>query len=588
MIKKSIPLLLFLVILSFNVLAFSISLENDDLIAGETAVLDITTTTGAEKGDIYNVTWYDPVGSELDFQIGTMSILLGGTVFETYTTSIGTDWTDAYVVFDLSTGGNQTLYFNVTSSNTSLVINDPSFSPEAKLGSAFAVDFDVRDENNKLIDNAVCEVFGTDVTGSPLQACTNNRNIITFNGRGICGGILDPIPFTEGEQYLAKIRCNCGLGDNACFDEDGATVEAHKGEFNVPFTVTPWLSINTITDKDMYEVDDTLYVCANITNNGTERVPLDIVYNWRCQNGGGDASTDRILLGDKIEERGISTNTTQNQCTSFLIPDDITIEKGATNCYGATSVTVLDKNKNPVFTYDTTSSNFTLNVTEINPFVRWNQINDYTYEAVINIDDYDVDIKDIDIRINERLTDQNTPSTRLKSYTVTYSNGTVIPYSTEIQIVDTAITDNLINMNSIKKFNEVSVTILDVNTSLDEEFKVTVIVDKVGEQSMLAMILGLTILAIYFVAMGFINNNPSRLGYYLRWGSMIIGYIELLLISAILYAYSLGYQVTTLMQINLWIIGLLGFGVFSLTLYLKTVEMLRLDNYDKNDKKGEW
>ena len=73
MIKKFIFILLLILFIP-NVLGFAISLENTELIAGETAVLDITTTTGGEKGDLYNVTWYDPVGAELDFQVGAMSV----------------------------------------------------------------------------------------------------------------------------------------------------------------------------------------------------------------------------------------------------------------------------------------------------------------------------------------------------------------------------------------------------------------------------------------------------------------------------------------------------------------------------------
>ena len=117
--------------------------------------------------------------------------------------------------------------------------------------------------------------------------------------------------------------------------------------------------------------------------------------------------------------RLINANTTQNQCNSFLLVDDITLEQGATNCYASTSVSVLNENKNLVYTYDTTSNIFNINVTEINPYVRWNKINNNQYSSIININNYDVGVKNIDIRINERLTSQLTPSTVLNSYTLT-------------------------------------------------------------------------------------------------------------------------------------------------------------------------
>jgi len=585
--KKLILFILLLLFIPFT-LAFNTTLPDGiEYSPLDTITVAIETTTNPEKGDPYNVTWYN--GTDIVYNdTGLLSGIVGGQVFEVYTTSATDYWITSYVNVT-SNLVTQQLYFNVTgNASNSLYISDATFSPIARLGSPFAVDFQVKDENNKNIDNAKCEIFGTDANGEPLQQCTVFSSLsTTIDGFGICSDILNSLIFEENEQYLVKIRCTCGIGDNSCFDEDGNTIEKHKGSATYVFTVTPWLTVNTITDNDMYEVDDSIYVCANVTNNGTERVPIDIVYNWRCQNGAGDLSTDRILLGNKKEERGISANTTQNQCNSFLIADDLAIEQGAINCYSATSVTVLDKNKNPIYTYDTTSGLFTINVTEINPFVRWKELNSNTFTATVNIDDYDVDFKDIDVRLNDRLTDQGTPGSRLRSYTVTYSNGSTIPYDTEIQVVDTAITDNLINTLNIEKFSELTVTILNVNTSLDEEFKVTVIVDKVGANDMTAIMIGTIILAIFFIGMGIINNSSLRLGVYLRYGSMVIGYLQLLIIAGLSYAYSIGYEVSGLMRVNLWVVGLIGFGLFMLTLYLKSVELLRQDNY-ANKENEEW
>ena len=56
---------------------------------------------------------------------------------------------------------------------------------------------------------------------------------------------------------------------------------------------------------------------------------------------GRDSATDRVVLGEYNEDRGISANTTQNQCAKFRIQDDETIEKGATSCYASTTVRVV-------------------------------------------------------------------------------------------------------------------------------------------------------------------------------------------------------------------------------------------------------
>jgi len=586
---KLILIFVLFILFSSTVLSFTpILLDGTQYQPTDTITLNIITDTNPEKGDPYTVEWYDNSSTLLQTDLGFLSNVVGGVVFETYVTGFSDDWINAYV--NITAGATtQQLFFNVTgNASNSLIINNAKFSPIARLGGPFAIDFEVRNENNKLIDGAFCTIFGTDINEAPLQECTFNTLSKSLDGQTICAGKLNPIGFEENTQYLVQVRCSCGLGDNACFDEDGNTITAHKGGTTFVFSTTPWLShVNTITDRNNYSVDDFIYTCVNLTNNNTERLGLDITYNWRCQNGKGDASTDRILLGNKREERGISPNKTQNQCNSFLIADDEAIEKGATNCYAATSVTIIDKNKNPIYTYETTSPLFNIMVDEINPLVRWNKDkNSNSFSTIVNIDDYDVGIKDIDVRVNERISTLRTPGTYIKSYTVTYSNGTTIPYDTEIQIIDTTITDTTINTLNIEKFEELTITILNVNTTLDEEFKVSLIVQESGEDNMLPIVLVSFFVILYYGIVAAINyttkkevyNKTMTIHNLVVMLSIIMSMMQLLFAVFIVYADYTGYYLRTILYINYTTQSLVFIFVTLYTIYSSVLLLINPDN----------
>jgi len=354
--KKILPLvLLFVIFISFVYSVPVLILNDDNFRPTETVVAEMTISTGAEKNSPYTVEWWGG-GSLQQTDSGTTPN--GFTpFFETFDIPAGVTWVDAYANFTIGTVSD-IAYFNVSGNNSNLLtITDVSFAQAALPGNLFSIIFKIEDENNLGIDNAECLVYGTDITGAPLQSC---GVVTSHNQVATCSDFLDEEVFNEGQQYLAVVRCNCGLGDNACFDENGNPVVAHAGSDLYPFTVGSWLTINTITDKNSYTLNDEyIYVCANITNNQNYRISLDIIYNYRC--GGQDNSTERVVIDSYEELRGISANTTQNQCAALEIKNIKSIQNKVNSCYAATDVRVLSEDGlTSKLTYPTTNVLFNI------------------------------------------------------------------------------------------------------------------------------------------------------------------------------------------------------------------------------------
>lgn len=501
---KTILFLILLFLLSNFVSAVcTVTTDKTTYSPGETVTATMICTSGAESNKAYTLTWTNGTDT-VETDIGTTPAGTNIPFFETLVTNVNDNWINANVTL---TGTNLegSATFNVTGNSTNiLIISDLKFSPVAMLGEIFALDFKVSDSSGNDIDNAHCTIYGTDNNDAPLQECSGNRYVETINGRGLCSDILDPKALEESTPYLAKIRCHCKSGDNGCFDQDGNIIEYKSGETSENFEISPWLtSINTLTDKSDYTVDDDLLICVNITNPSTERLPLNIVYGWRCQNGGGDLSFDRILIGTKEEERGIDANTSQYQCAKFRIPDEVVIEKGANNCYASTSVTVLDESKEPLVTYDTTSSIFIINTTHVHPIIEWKHVSQKIYKAEFTLNKFNVGVKDIEIILNPKITNDFTPATTIESYTITYENGSVIPYEVELEIEREFRDGN--DEDVIAFFIE------DVNTTLNEEFKLQVnfsLTDTGESMSWMAIIISLSIMTIIFGICAFMIKDP--------------------------------------------------------------------------------
>jgi len=104
--------------------------------------------------------------------------------------------------------------------------------------------------------------------------------------------------------------------------------------------------------------DNLIYVCANVTNENDHREEIKINYNYRC--GANNEDTDRVVIDSYEEIRGISPNTTQNQCAALKIYNVPSIQNKNNSCYAATDVCIIDEENKCHTTYSTTSPVFYL------------------------------------------------------------------------------------------------------------------------------------------------------------------------------------------------------------------------------------
>lgn len=355
-------LFLFVLLSSFVSAICTVTIDPSEYKPIETVVAEMICTENQERNRAYTLSWFNGTAgaAAVEIDVGTTPLTILTPFFETLLLPDNIVWTNANATLEGSFLEGFDL-FNVSGSSANLLlINNAFFSPNALLGAIFAVDFEVMDNaNNNSISNAFCSIYGTNQDDAPLQECGEKK--VSYNGRGVCSKILDNEVFMEGNQYLAKIRCNCGIGDNACFDEAGNTIEKKAGESIFVFTVERWLEVNTITDKTEYtiNVDEEVMVCANVTNNMSQRRELLIRYNYRC--GAPDNATDRIIIDSLEERRGINANTTQNQCASLKLINLPSLQNQVSSCYAATDVHVIAKNEDTIlFTYQTTSPDFNI------------------------------------------------------------------------------------------------------------------------------------------------------------------------------------------------------------------------------------
>lgn len=95
---------------------------------------------------------------------------------------------------------------------------------------------------------------------------------------------------------------------------------------------------------------------------------------------------------------------------------------------------------------------------------------------------------------------------------------------------------------------------------------------------MIAIIISLTVLIIYFVAMGIINKSPL-----LRFGAFGLSLIELIYMVGIIYVNESSGILINLLRINFYIMGILGLGIGIISIFSLTVRMI--DPSDELDDK---
>lgn len=347
MVKRILLLFFIFVLSSFSVLGVcTCVLDKEVYSVGENAVVECSCSGTAETNRAYTMTWYN--GS-------TVLEVDGGTTPGT----VDLPFFESYLIDDVYSDGSVNLtglnlegeddFVSVEAGNNTLIITDIAFTPSYLLGRSGCVHFEVG-LNNESVDDGRCFVDVHDVDDLPVD---RSDDLIVYNGH--CTGCLDITSksFLEMQQYLGEIHCfSEGLVDGELVGATSAFV----------VNVSTWLEVNTITDKSNYVLDDNqVLVCANVSNYQDFRIPLKILYNYRCD--GNDNDTDRIIVDSFEEIRGINGNTTQNQCAALKIYNLQTIADRVNECYAATDVMVLAPGNGMVevlMTYSTRSETFNI------------------------------------------------------------------------------------------------------------------------------------------------------------------------------------------------------------------------------------
>ena len=390
-------LALFVVVffMSFVSSICTITLDKEVYIAGETATLEMICTEQQEKSDAYQVNWTNETGYSLEEDIGTTPSTVSETFYQTY--NIPSSWSngDYLNVTLFGTDANDlegTDFANVTVSGgggeNTLSITETTFGG-GYLGLVSSVKATIKDENGKKISGGSCKIsaLSNDETQVLLEKSTN-----IIGGFIGLSDIFHPTRFRESTDYAYNIECFCGsIGSgNECIDEDGISVNNSIGTAKNFFTTKKYLELNTITDQMDYDLKNFMTICVNITNvDYPERIPLEIDYQVRCSVGDdNNDDIDRVLLfsdGESYDKRGISFNTTQMQCKKFLIPETREYEGTLSTCYASSNTWIIGEDGNRILDYPTTSPFFYINSTELNLHVDWTQIDNLTFNSIINL-----------------------------------------------------------------------------------------------------------------------------------------------------------------------------------------------------------
>ncbi|MBS3088892.1 hypothetical protein J4402_03900 [Candidatus Pacearchaeota archaeon] len=450
-----ITLILGILFISFASAACTVTFDKSSYFPSETVTASLSCSGNDEKNQAYTLNWTFNGTTQLELDTGTTPPTVSTLFYATYILNSSYAGTINATLSGTNLEGNDGANVSGTSAKV-LTITDLSFSSSAFIGSLFAVDFKVTNNQGKSISNAQCKVYGTDNTDAPLQM---GGTTLTYNGLGSTAEVLDSI-FTEGNQYLCKIRCFCGIANtsSSCVDEDGNQVFSSAGSTSVPFTLNTWLTSSTLVDQTEYTEKEEIVICANLTNsNYTSRVPVEIYHQVRCSSGiDNNNDLDRVLVisdGDTPDRRGISAGTTQMQCKRFVVPEPRYLQGKSSQCYASTEVWVLNSQNEKIVRYLTTSPAFNITISSLQLQPDWERIADYQWNSIINLtgDTYHnwngTGIANIDLRLDKvasyiRSYEQDVLpevefnnfllSDYIKNWTTSYCNGTTVNSALEI------------------------------------------------------------------------------------------------------------------------------------------------------------
>jgi len=387
---KKIIMLLILIFLITNASAVcTLTLDKDIYHPEESATAEIQCSEAIEKNKEYILYWYNGTKNIYN-STGTTSSTTNEKFFASYLIPTGTSWTNANATL---TGTNLEGYdiFNVSgAATTDLIITNKVMISPILLGKLVSVSFDVEDNNGKKVTNAQCKITQFDNNNKPIGISA--KILKSIAGNVAHTQLITNSNFDEGKQYRTEIYCYCGINNttDACINEDGDIIEKATGTSTGALTTNTWLTVNTTTDKSVYNPNQEIFICANVTNvEYTSRIPIQIYHQIRCSSEtDNNQDTDRALIisdGESPDERGISTNTTQMQCKRFVIPDAKYLQGKTSECYASTTTWVLNSAREKIMGYPTTSPVFNITFNNLQLYSNWEQISEYKWNTIINL-----------------------------------------------------------------------------------------------------------------------------------------------------------------------------------------------------------
>lgn len=356
----------------------------------ETITAQMICSASTEKNKAYTLVWYNQSGvNQLENDTGTTPSVVDQNFFESFVIPSGLD--DIIINASLignNLEGNDTANISAAGDNA-LIIENFNVTKNIMIGDLAAFNADLIDENGKFVSNARCIAEFYDEDNLPRSS---SDEIVSFAGVITYSTIVGSEGFDEGQDFLVEVHCTCGnnMTGLGCWDEDGNEIFNSVGTASFSFTLGKWLDVNTLTDRPIYEMNQELFVCVNITNvNSSERVPMYIFHQVRCSKGSdNNFDLDKVLIvsdTDSPDERGISFNTTQMQCKRFKIPEAKYLQGSNSECYASTTTWVLNNKRELIKSYATTSPVFNISSNELNIDSDWQRIQPYKFNTIINL-----------------------------------------------------------------------------------------------------------------------------------------------------------------------------------------------------------
>lgn len=505
--RKIVLIVLLLFSLTFVSAIESIVCVPSTVSIGSTIECEIDLAGGnAERNEVYNMTFYNDTAQTIPIPgcsfLGLtqnsptpIDIIEGCSIPSDFGSS-----ETAVVNFSLTTLQTEVNFqFNISlATSIDLLINEIIFETPVLLGKLTGARWTVsKADTGEPVLGASCTGDVLQSVGGvlvPIAGSTGGFTTVLskFLGHALTSFIPQATSLDEGTNYIVEIRCDCIPENGGCMNSTGnvlvnsSSAKGLKGIGTSSLFIGTWLTLNTVTDKLNYEVGETVRVCANITNPiNRSRQAVEIEYNLRCDSG-SNSDTNRILLGEHTELRGISENTIQMQCHDFKIPDTETVEKGANNCQGATDVIVLDSVGDSLVTYSTTSPRLNITTSRIHPEIFWDRISRTKYFANVSFNEFDVGIKSVEVTINQLMHEPDTHATSIKNFSVRFMNGSNVNFDSVISVHERF--QRITNGDTIvRDFDVVTISIKNVNTTLDEDLNVTIEFVEFEERSTVAL-----------------------------------------------------------------------------------------------------